>query len=84
MNLPYLLEKQKLFWLIAVGLALIIYGVYFFMEIKSIEENHGIVRMKRVFLLLYNLGGKYAILALFEIVGLITLIAGIKQLKNNK
>lgn len=83
MNFQYFLEKQRLFWLFVAGLALIIFGIYFFMEIQTAERNRETVRMNRIFRLIYDLGGKYTILALFEMVGLIAVISGIKQLKNN-
>lgn len=81
MNITSVLEKQKIFWLLIVGAALMIYGVYFFLELQSIEKANGAVQLKRIFLLVYNYGGKFTLLAIFELVGLITLFAGIKEFK---
>lgn len=81
--LKKILEKQSVIWTLLVGLALIVYGIYLFTEISSTESAGGVVRMKRIFQLLYDFGGKYSILAVFEVIGVISIISGIRQLKSN-
>ncbi|MBE7659704.1 hypothetical protein [Tenacibaculum finnmarkense] len=76
------LEKQNKFWVFIVGIALIIGGIYFFFDMKTTEEAGLPVRMKKAFQIVYDFGGKYAILAIFEILGLFALISGIQQLRN--
>ncbi|WCC44694.1 hypothetical protein PJW08_14040 [Tenacibaculum finnmarkense] len=49
---------------------------------KTTEEVGLPVRMKKVFQIVYDFGGKYAILAIFEGLGLFALISGIQQLRN--
>jgi uncharacterized membrane protein YidH (DUF202 family) len=75
------LEYQTAFALIVFGLALIVFGIYFFLEIKSAEETGQVVQMKRIVRAIYNLGGKFTILAIFEIIGIMTLVSGIRQFK---
>lgn len=77
-----ILEKQNKIWVFIIGLALIIGGFYFFFDMKTTEEAGQAVRMKRAFQYVYDFGGKYLILAIFEIVGIIALISGIQQLRN--
>ncbi|PKG38866.1 hypothetical protein [Psychromonas sp. Urea-02u-13] len=76
------LEKQNNIWVPILGAALIIVGFYVFFDMK-IQEEAGIpVKMKRAYQYLYDFGGKYLILALFESLGIFALISGIQQLRN--
>ncbi len=81
-KLKNILEKQNQIWVFLIGIILIAAGIYFFLDIQSKEIAGTEVRMKKIFQLVYNFGGKYAILAIFEVVGLIALISGIQQLRN--
>lgn len=81
-KLKNILEKQNQIWVILVGIALIVGGIYFFLDIQSKEIAGTEVRMKKILELIYNFGGKYTILAMFEVFGLIVLISGIQQLRN--
>lgn len=76
-----ILEKQNQIWVVLVGIALIIAGFYFFFHIQGLEEAGTEVRFGRKVQWIYNYLGKYGILALFEIVGFIALISGIRQLR---
>lgn len=75
-----ILKNQQQFWLIIIGLALIIYGLYLFNDIRVIENKNGIVQLRRVFNVIYNIGGKYLILVIFEIIGILALVSGIKSI----
>lgn len=75
-----ILENQSIIWLIFLGISLIIFGIYTFLEIRTIEEEGGVFRTKKILQLIYNFGGKYTLLALFESIGIICVISGIKQL----
>jgi hypothetical protein len=75
------LEYQTAFALIVFGFALIIFGIYFFLEIKSAEQTGQVVQMKRIVRAIYNWGGKFTILFIFEIIGIMTLVSGIRQYK---
>lgn len=77
-----ILEKQYQIWIFLIGIVLIVGGVYFFLDIKSMEEAGKEVHMNKLFKLVYNFGGKYAILAYFEVIGLLSLISGIQTIKN--
>ena len=81
MNGKNILEKIHLLWIPVIGIALIVYGIYLFIDINTMEANGQTVRMKKIFELIYNFGGKYTMLAIFEIVGIVVLISGIKQLR---
>lgn len=76
------LEKQNQIWLIIGGIALIGYGIYLFINIKGMENGGQEIRMKRILETVYNLGGKYTILAIFEFFGIAVLVSGILQFKN--
>lgn len=80
-NLKNLLEKQNQIWLVIIGLVLIVYGVYEFQDIASKEASGQPVRMKKIMQYIYQAGGKYTILSMFEIVGIISLMSGILQLR---
>lgn len=80
-NFQKLLEKMHLLWVPVIGLAFISYGIYDFFETSAKEVagepvNNGRLRF------LYDFGGKYAILGLFLILGIICVVVGIKQLKS--
>ncbi|WP_417785161.1 hypothetical protein [Tenacibaculum sp.] len=75
------LEKQNQIWVFLIGIALIIAGFYFFFHIQELEEAGQEVRFSRKIQWVYDYLGKYGMFASFEIVGLIALISGIKQLK---
>lgn len=79
-NLTKFLEKQNQIWTLIIGIALIAGGFYFFFYIKDFEDAGIEVSLPRYAKQLYKVGGKYTILAMFEIVGLIALISGIRQL----
>lgn len=80
-KIKHILEKQNQIWVFLVGIALIIGGFYFFFHIQGLEEAGQQVRFGRKIQWVYNYLGKYGILAVFEIVGLIALISGIQQLR---
>jgi hypothetical protein len=76
------LDRIHLMWIPIAGIALIGCGIYLFLHIKSAEEHGQLVRMKKAIELIYILGGKYTVLALFEISGLGVLITGIRLVKD--
>ncbi len=80
-KLKALLEKQSQIWLIIIGLVLMGFGIYQFLELAVAEEAGQVVKMKRILELIYRFGGKYTLLALFEGLGILCLVSGIVQLK---
>ncbi len=78
------LEYQTEIALIILGLALVVFGFYFYFDIKHLEETKKVIQMNRFLRIVYNLGGKYSILAFFEIFGMVVLFYSIKQLKDLK
>jgi len=80
-KLKNILEKQNQIWVFLIGIALIIAGFYFFFHIQGLEEVGQEARFSRKIQWIYDYLGKYGILALFEIVGLIALVSGIRQLR---
>ncbi|MEN7549932.1 hypothetical protein AAG747_18550 [Rapidithrix thailandica] len=81
-KLKKLLEKQNALWLLIIGVVVILFGLYIFFKIKAKEDAGIEVRLPRLAERLYDLGGKYTLLALCEAVGIITLISGIKQVRD--
>lgn len=83
-KLKNILEKQNQIWVFLVGIALIIAGIYFFFHIQGLENAGQDVRFSRKIQWVYDILGKFGILAVFEIVGVIALISGIKQLRGKQ
>lgn len=82
-KLTSFMERLNVLWIPILGLSLMIFGIYLFIDISFMEDTGQMIRLKNIFLLIYSVGGKHSILLLFELTGLITLISGIKQIKNN-
>ncbi|MEM9141510.1 MAG: hypothetical protein AAGA86_00895 [Bacteroidota bacterium] len=80
-KLKNILEKQNQIWVVLLGIALIITGLYLFFDIQGMEAAGREVRFGRRFQFVYDSLGKFGVLAVFEILGLIALISGIQQLK---
>lgn len=76
-----LLEKQNIFWTIVIGIAIAIFGVYYFFEIKTLEETGGDIRLNLFFYPIYKIGGKILILVATEIIGIGVFISGLIQAK---
>jgi hypothetical protein len=73
------LEYQTQIALIIIGFALVYFGIYFFFEIKFLEDTYQMVQMKRYLRIVYDFGGKYTILTLLVLPGIIALVYGVKQ-----
>ncbi len=80
-RVKYLLEKQNQIWVLLIGIVLIVYGIYLYSEISSLEESGQEILINRTVNRLYNIGGKNLLLALFEGTGIIALISGFLQLR---
>lgn len=83
-KLKNILDYQTQIAIIVVGISLIIFGIYFFFEIISYEETNQVIQMNRMLRIIYDFGGKYCILVFFEILGIVTLFFGVKQLRELK
>ncbi|MNJ91847.1 hypothetical protein D3C87_95020 [compost metagenome] len=81
MHIKNFVEKIHLLWVPVIGVAFIIYGIYLFLDICTIETAGQPVRMKKILQVIYNLGGKQTILVIFELTGVILLVSGIQQLR---
>ncbi len=81
-KLESLLELQGKLWVLIIGIGLILFGIYQFNEIVAMEQAGDEVRLRRIFQYIYNFGGKYSILAIFEATGIIALVSGILQIRN--
>ncbi len=81
-NMNKLNEYQTILWTFVLGVVLIVFGFYQFFEISALEEAGKTVRMKKALEMIYNVGGKYTILAIFELIGLICLYSFISHLRD--
>ncbi|MEP7111313.1 MAG: hypothetical protein ABI760_25175 [Ferruginibacter sp.] len=60
---------------IFIGVAMIVFSIYIYFELKSFEEGTGEARMNALFHLVYKLGGKIAVSALLGLIGILILIS---------
>jgi len=69
------LKKINNYIAIAIGLSLIAFGIYLFLDIYKLEIANKPVKIRRAFQVLYTFGGKYLLLSVFEILGIVILLS---------
>jgi len=76
------IEKQNTFWLVVVGVAMIIFGIYYFFELKSAEEGLKTVSIPWFLGFIYNIGGKFLVSGIIVLLGVVSGFYGIMDILN--
>ncbi len=75
------IKKKESIWPPLIGGLIIIYGFYRFFNIRELEETGLPLRLSKLFELIYDFGGSYAILAIFELLGISIVILSLTKQK---
>ncbi len=70
--------NTPMFWGLIMGIGLIAFGTYLYFDLAAWEKSDEEMRMNSLLWLLYDFGGKLAVVGVFSLIGLFSIGNGIK------